>query len=174
MEEMTQRFSHSHALYRTDNSAVFDDIEAATRGTKYASSIAPHKSPFKDGCGAFMAIKSQHAGPAMWDAEYKTQNDFMINRYFTGGTSLTLERYLAQHCQAHTAMQRYAENIQCQVSSTRPANSWSIIHLFGYLKKHHNAEMPFDPTEPEINEEEFELKTGLEVSMVNSMKKFLI
>ena len=31
-----------------------------------------------------------------------------------------------------------------------------LFHLFGYLKKHHNAEMPFDPTEPEINEEEFE------------------
>ena len=129
MEEMTQRFSHNHALYRTDNSAVFDDIEAATRGTKYASSIAPHKSPFKDGRGAFMSIKSQHAGPAMWDAEYKTQNDFIINRDFTGGTSLTLERYLSQHRQAHTAMQRCAENIQCQVPDQRTRVGYLIENI---------------------------------------------
>lgn len=30
-----------------------------------------------------------------------------------------------------------------------------LFHLFGYLDKHHNAEMVFDPTEPEIDEEAF-------------------
>jgi len=30
-----------------------------------------------------------------------------------------------------------------------------VLHIFGYLKKHHNAEMPFDPSYPEINEQEF-------------------
>ena len=31
-----------------------------------------------------------------------------------------------------------------------------VIHIFGYLKKHHNAEMPFDPTEPDIDMSRFE------------------
>ena len=30
-----------------------------------------------------------------------------------------------------------------------------LYHIFGYLKKHHNAEMPFDPTPPAIDMEQF-------------------
>ena len=30
-----------------------------------------------------------------------------------------------------------------------------VFHIFGYLKKHHNAEMVFDPTEPSIDESKF-------------------
>jgi len=30
-----------------------------------------------------------------------------------------------------------------------------LFHIFGYLKKHHNAEMIFDPTEPDIDESKF-------------------
>ena len=31
-----------------------------------------------------------------------------------------------------------------------------LFHLFGYLKKHHNAEMPFDPTPPNIDMQKFQ------------------
>jgi hypothetical protein len=31
-----------------------------------------------------------------------------------------------------------------------------LFHIFGYLDKHHNAEMVFDPTEPEIDEDQFQ------------------
>ena len=31
-----------------------------------------------------------------------------------------------------------------------------LYHIFSYLKKHHNTEMVFDPTEPTINKELFE------------------
>ena len=30
-----------------------------------------------------------------------------------------------------------------------------LLHIFGYLKVHHNAEMPFDPTYPEIDSSQF-------------------
>jgi hypothetical protein len=30
-----------------------------------------------------------------------------------------------------------------------------VLHIFAHLRKHHNAEMVFDPTEPEIDEEKF-------------------
>ena len=65
-EEMIGRLSHSHALFRDDNAAVFDDIETATRGTKFAPSIAPFKKA-RNGRAAFLALKEQHAGKAMWD-----------------------------------------------------------------------------------------------------------
>ena len=31
-----------------------------------------------------------------------------------------------------------------------------LVHIFGYLKKHHNAEMPFDPSVPDIDMKQFE------------------
>ena len=33
-----------------------------------------------------------------------------------------------------------------------------ILHIFGYLKKHHNSEMVLDPTESDINMSQFENK----------------
>ena len=42
-KEMTMRFSHTHALCSDDNGKVFDDLELATRSTKFAASIAPFK-----------------------------------------------------------------------------------------------------------------------------------
>ena len=31
-----------------------------------------------------------------------------------------------------------------------------VLHIFSYLKKHHNAEMVFDPSDPDIHESDFE------------------
>jgi hypothetical protein len=97
--EMIARLSHQHALFKVDNAAVFDDIEEATCGTKFASSIAPFKRT-KNGRGALLALKDQHAGKAMWDAEAKRCTDFM-NHMFTGGTSMTLDRFLSIHRQCY-------------------------------------------------------------------------
>lgn len=44
-----------------------------------------------------------------------------------------------------------------------------LFHLFGYLDKHHNSEMVFDPTEHSIDEDQFERnRTGRVVCMVMS------
>ena len=37
------------------------------------------------------------------------------------------------------------------VALTRQVHFDQVLHIFGYLKKHHNSEMVFDPTEPDIN-----------------------
>ena len=103
MQEMVHRFSHTHALFAYDNAKVFDDLELAIRNMKYASSIAPFKRA-KDGRGGFLALKAQHAGPAMWDAQQRNDFDFLLNRKFTNGGTITLERFLAQHCSAFTSL----------------------------------------------------------------------
>jgi hypothetical protein len=41
--EMIARASHTHALYREDNSAVYYLLEEATRGTSYAPTIKPYQ-----------------------------------------------------------------------------------------------------------------------------------
>ena len=33
-----------------------------------------------------------------------------------------------------------------------------ILHMFGYLKKHHSAEMLFDPIETSVDHEDFKLE----------------
>ena len=63
MQEMVRRFSHTHALFADDNAKVYDDLELATRGTKYAASIAPFKRT-KNGREGFKTLKAQHAGPS--------------------------------------------------------------------------------------------------------------
>ncbi len=37
----------------------------------------------------------------------------------------------------------------------RKGHMEQVLHIFGYLKKHHNAEMPFDPTVPAIDKSRF-------------------
>ena len=49
-------------------------------------------------------------------------------------------------------------DLNCEVSMMsshlalpRKGHLEQLFHMFGYLKKHHNDEMPFDPTVPEID-----------------------
>jgi len=59
-EEMIARLTHDHELFRSDNAAVYLDIEKALRGTTYAPTIKPF-TVRKDGRGAFLALQQQSA-----------------------------------------------------------------------------------------------------------------
>eukprot|EP00956_Cyclotella_meneghiniana_P044140 scaffold303339_cov89-Cyclotella_meneghiniana.AAC.1 len=127
-EEMIARLSHTHGLFRDDNASVFDDIEVATRGTKFAPTIAPFKRT-RNGRGAFLALKKQHAGAAMWDKEVRECQDFLLNRKWTGGTNLTLDRFLSQHRAAYVSLQRCAENVQAEVPNERTRVKYLIDNI---------------------------------------------
>ena len=127
-EEMIARLSHTHGLFRDDNASVFDDVELATRGTKFAPTIAPFKRR-KDGRAAFLALKQQHAGPATWDKEVKNCQNFLLNQKWTGGTSFSLERFLSQHRAAYVSLQRCAENIQVEVPNERTRVKYLIDNI---------------------------------------------
>ena len=116
--EMIARFSHTHPLFRDDNGAVYDDVESATRGTKYAASIITYKRT-KNGRGALGTLKTQFAGKAMFDADKKTHQDFLLNRKWTGTGNFTLERYLNQHRSAYSGLERCAENVATQMPDER-------------------------------------------------------
>lgn len=126
--EMIARLSHTHALFRDDNASVFDDIEEATRGTKYASSISPFKRT-KNGRAAFLALKEQHAGTAHWDKEARLANDFLLNRKFVGGSGMSLERYLSLHRQMFVNLQNCAENITLQIPNERSRVGYLIDNI---------------------------------------------
>ena len=74
-EELIARASHTHALFRDDNSVVYYHLEKATRGTSYAASIKPFTRA-KDGRGAWKALTSQYAGKDKWEAEINAKNNF--------------------------------------------------------------------------------------------------
>jgi hypothetical protein len=57
---------HTHALYKIDNGSVFNLVANAVCGSDVASTIAPFCKT-RNGCGAMNALKTQHAGKAIWD-----------------------------------------------------------------------------------------------------------
>ena len=42
-----------------------------------------------------------------------------------------------------------------QIALPRIGHLEQVLHIFGYLKSHHNAELVFDPTPPEIDQDSF-------------------
>jgi hypothetical protein len=53
--------------------------------------------------------------------------------------------------------------LECSTMSShlalpREGHLQQVFHIFAYLKKHHNAELVFDPSDPCVDEASFELK----------------
>ena len=83
-------------------------------------------------------------------------------------TSVELEPNDAAHYQSLIGILRWMVEIgradiclevsmmSSHLALPRKGHLEEVYHIFGYLKKHHNAEMPFDPTEPEIDMSQFE------------------
>ena len=117
-EEMVNRMSHAHPLYRPDNATGYAQLVTATLGTQYASTIAPFKRT-KDGRAALFALKAQFAGAAHWDREVKTMTDFITNSSWTGTTSFTLHAFLAKHRASYNTLQRCAEHVQVELPNER-------------------------------------------------------
>ncbi len=71
-------------------------------------------------------------------------------------------------------------DMNCEVSMMsshlvmpREGHLAQVYHIFAYLKKHHNAEMVFDPSEPDIDMSLFERKDWTTSEMSFSMKEEL-
>ena len=64
--ELIIRARHNHPNYRIDNEKVSFKLEEDTRGTSYAAPLKPFQR-CKDGCCAFFAITTQHAGDNNWN-----------------------------------------------------------------------------------------------------------
>ena len=97
--ELIARASHTHALFRDDNSVVYYHLEEATRGASYAASIKPFQRG-KDGRGAWKALTSQHAGKDKWEAEINNQEQLLHTRIWK------------EHRNAYVSMQASAEHVQ--------------------------------------------------------------
>ena len=90
--ELIARASHTHALFRDDNSVVYYHLEEATRGTSYGASIKPFQRG-KDGRGAWKALTSQYAGKDKWEAEIKHQEQLLHTRIWKGQSNFSLDSF---------------------------------------------------------------------------------
>lgn len=109
-DELIDRGSHTHALFREDNQAVYYQLEEATRSTPYAASIKPFQRA-RNGRAAWLALSSQYAGNDKWEAEIKRHEQFLHTRQWKGQTNFSLERFIAQHRNAFVAMQAASEHV---------------------------------------------------------------
>jgi muconolactone delta-isomerase len=107
MESMV--LTHNHALFKVDNGAVYDMIESLTQGSDVTSSIAPFCKT-RDGRGALNALKSQHAGKAVYDCLVKEAEQTLSNKVWNGNTSTSLTNHMGAQRKAWISMQEYADH----------------------------------------------------------------
>ena len=50
------------------------------------------------------------------------------------------------------------------VAMPREGHFKALMHIFSYLKKYHNAEMVFDPSDPDLDYSVFEVKDWTQVN----------
>ena len=84
--ELIARLSFDHPLYRNDNAQVYQELAKGLGGTKYLAMILQFRlaNGIWNGRGAFLAVKSQHAGKSVWEAQIKENDDFVKARTWNG------------------------------------------------------------------------------------------
>ena len=95
-EEAVDRASHDHLMYLKDNEKVFNQLEEATRGTKYSTVAQPHQRN-KDGRAFYFALINQYAGPAAWDKQVDEAEDILHNSKWRGNGNFLLESHVNRH-----------------------------------------------------------------------------
>jgi hypothetical protein len=122
--DMIVHMSHAHPLFKVDNSAVFELIKTAVRGTAISASIASFRHK-QNGHNAFIAIHAQHAGKDVWDKLIKEAETILQTRKWSGTTNVTLAQHMGRHHQAFITLTECAEHIPVNVPNKR----FCVIHL---------------------------------------------
>ena len=99
-EELINRASHDHPLFREDNKKLYYKLEEATRTKAYAASIKPFQRPH-DGRGAYFSLISQHAGHDKWNIEVTKAVAYMHSTKWKSTCNYLLASFCNRHRQAH-------------------------------------------------------------------------
>ena len=123
-EELTARASHTHPLFRDDNSALYFKLEEALRGTQFHPTIMKFQRT-KNGRMAYFAVVNAHAGDDKWNAEIAKSEDLLHNYEWKGENNFTLEKHIQNHRNAAITLEAAAEHVTYQVP-----NEYTLV---GYL-----------------------------------------
>ncbi len=119
--DLTARMPHNHPLFKVDNGMTFDMIEMSVRGHDVAATIAPFH-PGQDGCGALLALQSQHAGKAIYDQLVKDAENILKNRTWSGTTLVNLPQHMGLHRKAYITLTECAEHFPVEIP-----NDWARV-----------------------------------------------
>ncbi len=98
---------------------TFNMIKMSVCGHDVAATIAPFRHG-QDGCGALLALQSQHAGKAIYDQLVKDAENILKNRTWSRTTSITLPQYMGLHHKAYITLTECAEHIPVEIP-----NDWA-------------------------------------------------
>ena len=115
--EMIRRLSHTHTLFKEDNSLVYSLLDEATSGTIYAPTIKPYGRT-NNGREAWKAIISSHAGDDKWEKIQRDRLNFIMNVKWNGRT-YSLEKFTGLHRSAYTALEEAALHVNFQLPNER-------------------------------------------------------
>jgi hypothetical protein len=127
--DMAARILHTHALYKIDNGLVFDLVENTVRGSDVASTIAPFCKT-SNGHGAMNALKTQHAGQAIWDRLLKEAEHILSRKIWSGNTPTMLSQHMGTHRHAYITMTECVEHIPVDL----PNEQVRVTYLIDFLK----------------------------------------
>ena len=65
--------------------------------------------------GAMLALKSQHAGKAIWDRLVKEAEHTLSNKVWSGNTTTTLAQHMGMHRHAWITLTECAKHISVDV-----------------------------------------------------------
>ena len=116
--EMTERLSHSHALYPIDNATLYAELEEALRGTSYEASIKPFEKR-RDGRGAYLALIAQHAGKDKWVAIIDEAEKYINSKKWDGTTSFTLQSHIERCRSAFVELETASQHVAHQLPNAR-------------------------------------------------------
>ena len=117
-DELRACVSHTHNLYRSDNTALFQMLDRAVTGHDVNATIAPFRRT-NDGRGAYLAIVNQHAGRHIWDKIVKEATAVLQTRIWNGTTSTTLLQHTTMHRRSYIQLTEAAVHTPAEVPNER-------------------------------------------------------
>lgn len=113
-DERIARASHTHPSFQMDNELLFNKIDLATRGTKYAPSIEPFRKR-SDGRRAYFALMNHYLGDDRWETEITKYDGILHEAKWKGTGNQTLENYISIHRNAYQHLCAAAEHVPHQL-----------------------------------------------------------
>ena len=117
-EEQALFLSHTHPLFRDDNTQFYGILEEAVRGTVYKVTIKPFQK-LVDGRGSYLALIVQHAGRDKWIAILRTAKEYVNNRKWDGTTATMMQTHIERCCESYVDWETASLHVPDQVPIER-------------------------------------------------------
>ena len=110
LDDLVERASHQHPLFKTDNQKVYKILSECTQGTQYASTVTTF-SRNKNGRAAYQALVNSHLGDDKWDKKVEAIVNQIMNLKWNGRV-YPLEKFCNKHRTAHAFLDEAKEHVE--------------------------------------------------------------